>query len=140
MSSMILRVAARWLTPVMGLIGLYLLVRGHGAPGGGFIGASVLALAGVFRFYAFGSRFVGARGRLGAGSLMGLGLLLSVGVGAAGWLWGDRFFAPASFHVPVPLAGDLKLSSALLFEIGVFLTVVAIAGAVLQELGREEQP
>lgn len=138
MTSLILRVAARWLTPVMAGLGVYLLLRGHLGPGGGFIGASVVALAAVFRYYAYGTAFIDRMVRLGAGTLVGVGLLIAAGTGSAGWLWGDHFFEPATLHVGVPLVGEIGLSSELLFEVAVFLTVLGIAIAVLQELG--DQP
>lgn len=137
MTSVILRVAARWLTPVMAGLGVYLLLRGHGAPGGGFIGASVVGLAIVLRYYAYGPAFIERMIRLGAGTLMAVGLLLAVGTGLAGLAWGDHLFAPATAHLSLPVLGELSLSSALAFEVGVFLTVVSIAVAVLQELGDE---
>lgn len=137
MGSVIVRVAARWLTPVMVALAFYLLVRGHVAPGGGFIGAAVVGLAMVFRYYAYGSAFIDRMVQLGAGSLMGIGLLVALGTGAAGWVWGDRFLEPATWHLTVPAVGELALSSTLLFEVGVFVTVISIVVAVLQELGDE---
>ncbi len=137
MTSLILQVTARVLIPVMVGLGVYLLLRGHGAPGGGFIGASVVALGVVFSYYAYGLSPVQQVIKLSAASLGGIGLLIAVGTGAAGWLWGDHFFEAATLEFSLPLVGETVLSSGLLFEFGVFVIVVAIAVAVVQELGED---
>lgn len=137
MNSLILQIAARLLTPLMAVLGIYLLVRGHLAPGGGFVAAGVVGLAIVLRYYAYGPEFLERTVRLGAGSLLSIGLLTAIGTGAAGWFWGDHFFSPATLHVTLPLFGVVPLPSELLFEIGVFLTVLGLTVAVLQELGSE---
>ncbi|HEX2028412.1 MAG TPA: MnhB domain-containing protein [Nitriliruptorales bacterium] len=137
MTTIIMRIAAHLLTPVMVALSLYLLLRGHYAPGGGFSAALVTGLAIVFRTFALGPGSVERLLRTGAANLIGVGLLLAIGTGAAGWWWGDAFLEVGAWHLGVPAIGEVELSSALLFEVGVFLTVVAVVVAVLQELGRE---
>lgn len=137
MTTPILRVTARWLTPVIGVLSVYLVLRGEHAPGGGFIGAAVAGLAIVFRFFALGPEPARRILPLGTGGLVGTGLLLIIATGAGGWLWGDHFLEVGSLHLAVPAIGEIQLSTALLFEAGIFVAVVAIVAAVVEELGRE---
>lgn len=140
MTTIIVQAAARALTPFVVVLSLYLLVRGHTAPGGGFAAATVASLAVVLRAYAFGRESAARLVRLGAGDLIGVGMLLALGTGTAGWLWGDAFLAAASVTVRLPLVGEVVLSTTLLFEAGVYLAVLAVVVAVVEELGRGEEP
>ena len=54
MSTLIVRTAARILLPLLLLYGLFLLLRGHNAPGGGFAGGLVVAAAYSLSAFAFG--------------------------------------------------------------------------------------
>lgn len=135
MSTPIMRVAARAVTPLAVALSIYLLVRGHVSPGGGFPAAVVLGLAVTFRYWALGPESVDRLMRLGAGNLIGLGLLLMLASGALGWVWGDHFLETAELDLHVPLVGATKLSSALVFELGVAALVVAVVVAVVDELG-----
>lgn len=134
MTSVLMRLAARSITPVAVVLGVYLLVRGHSSPGGGFVAAIVVGLVVVLRHWALGPGGIERLLRLGVGHLIGLGLLLMLVTGALGWLWGDGFLATASVHLDPPVVGSFHLSTALLFETGIALTVVAIVVAVVREL------
>lgn len=137
MTTLIVRASARLLTPIMLVISAYLLVRGHTAPGGGFVAAAVTGLAIVYRWFAFGPASADRLMRLGAGNLIAIGLLLSLITGLGGFVWGHSFLEAAVVRRQLPVLGKLELSSTLLFEVGVFLVVVAVAIAVVQELGGE---
>lgn len=140
MTSLLLRAAARVVSPVAVLLALYLLLRGHVSPGGGFVAAVVVGLAVLLRHWALGPASVARLMRLGAGNLVGVGLLIMLATGTAGWWWGEHFLAAATAHVSVPVVGDVALPSTLLFEVGVMLAVLAIVVAIVRELGREDPP
>jgi multicomponent Na+:H+ antiporter subunit A len=118
---------------------LYLLFAGHNAPGGGFSGGLVAAVALVLGYVAGGAARV--RGFLGAEpeKLLGAGLLTAVAVGALGGLWGSAFLESALVEATLPLLGSVKASTALLFDIGVYLVVVGLTGAALTSLGAEAE-
>lgn len=138
MSTLLIRLAANVVSPIGITFGVYLLVRGHHSPGGGFVAALVLGLVVVLRQWAFGPEAIRGLLRLGVGSLIGWGLVLMLGTGAAGWWWGDHFLATHTWHPRVPVVGEVVVSSSLLFETGVAMTVVAVVVAVIAEL-REGQ-
>lgn len=139
MTSVLMRLAARVVTPVAVGLGIYLLVRGHRSPGGGFVAAIVVGLVVVLRHWAFGPESIERLLRLGVGNLIGLGLLLMLGTAALGWLWGDGFLATASVRWDVAGFRPVHVSTALLFETGIALTVVAIVVAVVRELRERDE-
>lgn len=137
MSSLITRLAATVITPTAALLAAYLLVRGHHAPGGGFIAGLVVGLAVVLRQFVLGPGSVARLVRLGVNRLIGAGLVLMLGTSLGGLVWGDQVLETAALHASPPLLGELVLSSTLLFEVGIALTVVALVVAVVDELGGE---
>ncbi len=128
----------RLLLPLAGLVSVYFLLRGHHAPGGGFVGGLIMATAVIAQYMVGGTIWVESRLRVHPLSWIGLGLLAAAaaGIERAG---GCRFrSSPRSpMHVHLPVLGDIHLSSVLLFDLGVYLLVV---GATLLMLGRARSP
>lgn len=124
-----LELAAGLLFRTILLLSLYLLVAGHGSTGGGFAGGLVAGIAFVLRYVAGGPRELRAAGA-GAdpGILLGAGLLLTLGTGSAAWLFGEPFASSAVVHLTVPVYDEVKLTSSLLLDVGIYLLVL---GAVL---------
>lgn len=117
---------------------VFLLFSGHNAPGGGFIAGLVAGIALVLRFIAGGREAVETALRLPPVGLLGTGLAISLVTGLAGWLWGDAFLESAKLDVDVPVLGVVKATSALPFDIGVYIVVLGVATAMLSALGRDE--
>ena len=112
------------LFPVIGAAAVFLLLRGHDLPGGGFVAGVTMAVAFILQYMARGTVWVEARLRVLPVRWMGIGLLLAVSVGAAAWL-SDRPFLSSYFsYVDIPLIGAVPLASALPFDLGVFALVV----------------
>jgi multicomponent K+:H+ antiporter subunit A len=112
------------LFPVLGVVAVFLLLRGHDLPGGGFVAGVTMAVAFIVQYMARGTMWVEARLRVLPLRWMGAGLLLALGTGAAAWLF-DRPFLSSSFaYLDVPVIGRVPLASALLFDLGVFASVV----------------
>lgn len=117
---------------------VFLLFSGHNAPGGGFIAGLVAGIALVLRFIAGGRDAVQDALRLPPRALLGGGLAIALLTGLAGWLWGDAFLESAKLEVELPVLGVVKATSALPFDIGVFVVVLGVASAMLSALGRED--
>jgi multicomponent K+:H+ antiporter subunit A len=112
------------LFPVIGAVAVFLLLRGHDLPGGGFVAGVTMAVAFILQYIARGTVWVESRLRVLPVRWMGIGLLLAVSVGAAAWL-SDRPFLSSDFsYVDIPLIGAVPLASALPFDLGVFVLVV----------------
>lgn len=114
---------------------LFLLFTGHNAPGGGFVGGLVAGIALVLRFVALGKEGIEEVLPGSPETVMGLGLALSVITGVGGFLWGDSFLSSAKVDLHLPLLEDVHATSALPFDIGVFLVVVGVTAALVLTLG-----
>ncbi|MEM7423159.1 MAG: putative monovalent cation/H+ antiporter subunit A [Pseudomonadota bacterium] len=128
-NSMILQAGTRILFSLILLFSLYMLLRGHNEPGGGFIGGLIAAIG--FALYSVSHGTEVARRALRIDprviAMVGLGLALLAGLIAAAF--GDPLFTGQWWHVAAE--GDDKgvpLSTVLLFDVGVYLVVV---GSVL---------
>lgn len=137
MSSLIVRATARGLTPVMIGLSLWLLLRGHNAPGGGFIAALVAGAAVVLQYLANGVEGVRRFLPVAATTLLGGGLLLATGFGLAGLLLGAEFLAGAPLAVTIPALGEVKVAASLIFDVGVYLVVLAVVVAIVRYLGEQ---
>ena len=139
MNTLITRVAARVVTPLAVVMATWLFLRGHVAIGGGFSAAVAIGLAAVFRRMTTGAPTLRRLVERGVTPLVGLGIVLMVAYGFAGLLWGAGFLHAATWHVPLPVVGELPLPSTLLFELAIGVAVMAVVVAVAQELGEEER-
>jgi multicomponent K+:H+ antiporter subunit A len=133
---LLLAVAARLLLPLAAAVSLYLFLRGHNLPGGGFIAGLVLALAMILQYVAFGSRWVEARLSLDGHRWLAAGLLLAGLTGIGSWAFGHPFLTSSFLHPVLPLIGELPIASAMFFDAGVYLTVVGGTLLMLAMLGR----
>lgn len=119
------------------LFSVFLLFAGHNAPGGGFVGGLVAAAALVLRYVAGGVAEVDRVVPVGELTLLGTGLLIAAIAGASGWFVADAFLGSAKLEVGVPLLGTLKATTALPFDVGVYLVVVGLGLGLLRSLGAE---
>jgi multicomponent K+:H+ antiporter subunit A len=130
-------VLARLLLPIAGLVSLYFLLRGHHAPGGGFVAGLVMATAVIVQYIVGGTIWVESRLTVHPLSLIGVGLLAAAVAGIGAW-WGSLAFLTArSVTIPVPLIGDIHLSSTLLFDLGVYLVVIGATLLMLVALAHQ---
>ncbi|ENX10688.1 monovalent cation/H+ antiporter subunit A [Acinetobacter variabilis] len=138
-SPLMLRITASWILPVALVVSLYIFMRGHNLPGGGFIAGLVTSLALIIQYVAIGQdhaeKMLGAKsGRLYE-IWIGVGLTIAGLTGIAAWFWSRPFLTSAHIHVHPPLLGDMHLASAALFDVGVYVTVVGATMLMISVLG-----
>jgi multicomponent K+:H+ antiporter subunit A len=114
---------------------VFILLRGHNQPGGGFIAGLVLAVALSLQAMAQGLDSL-APLRPALHPLLSGGLAVAAATGAAAFVFAHPFLTSASGHPVLPLVGAVPLASALLFDLGVWLVVGAAMLLVLTGLGR----
>lgn len=136
-SSTILKLGTRHLVPVLLILSLIVLYRGHNLPGGGFIGG--LLGASALMLYALAHGWEALEKRFGVDPL----LLIAVGLGVAflsglpGLLGGEAFMA--GIWLPaweLPVLGKVKLGTPFVFDVGVYLTVMGFATLCAESLGK----
>jgi multicomponent K+:H+ antiporter subunit A len=128
---------ARLLLPMAGLVSIYFLLRGHNAPGGGFVGGLVMATAVIVQYMVSGTIWVEARLRIHPQLWIALGLLAAGGAGVAAWLASRSFLSALSLDLHLPLLGAIHLSSVLLFDLGVYMLVVGATMLMLIALAHQ---
>ncbi len=135
--SMILETSVHALFHTALLFSVFLLFAGHNAPGGGFVGGLVAGAAFVLRYVVGGAEEVADAAPVSGSVLMGIGLTVAVATGAAAWLGDGEFLSSGKLEVDVPLLAVVKATSALAFDIGVYLVVVGLVVSLLTTLGAE---
>lgn len=130
-------VIMKWLFPVIIVLAIYLFLRGHDLPGGGFAGGITLATAFILQYLASGTIWVEDRLRILPVNWIGLSLLLAAITGMASWLFGYPFLTSYSQYVDIPLIGSVPGATALFFDLGVFGLVVGATVLMLIALAHQ---
>lgn len=138
-SPLMLRITASWILPIALVASLFIFLRGHNLPGGGFIAGLITAMALIIQYIALGQdkaeRLIKAKsGRLYE-IWIGSGLTIAGLTGVAAWFWSRPFLTSGHTHVHPPLLGDMHLASAAVFDLGVYLTVVGATMLMISVLG-----
>ena len=133
--SMVLEATTRLIFPTMVVLSIYFFFAGHNAPGGGFAGGLTMGLALVLRYLAGGRYELGEALPIEPGKFLGTGLLISAGTAATSMLLGAPALSSAVLKVTLPLLGDIKIVTALFFDLGIYLIVVGLVLDILRSLG-----
>ncbi|TSE34497.1 monovalent cation/H+ antiporter subunit A [Tepidimonas charontis] len=140
---LLLRVAANIVLPAALVVSVYIFMRGHNMPGGGFIAGLITAVALVLQTMALGlsqsESLLRSRGGARYVRWIGSGLAIAGLTGAGAFVLGRPFLTSAHGHPHVPLLGELPLASAALFDLGVYATVVGATLLTLAVLGQASQ-
>ncbi|TVP57122.1 MAG: monovalent cation/H+ antiporter subunit A [Halomonadaceae bacterium] len=131
----ILRMIARPVLPVALMVAGYIFLRGHNLPGGGFIAGLVASVALSLQYMAGGLVWAHQRMLTAFRPLIGAGLLLALATGLGSLAFGAPFLSSWFNHYHLPLLGEVELATALLFDLGVFMTVVGATLLILANLG-----
>jgi multicomponent Na+:H+ antiporter subunit B len=133
-TSLILATATRFLFPLLLMFSVFLLLRGHDLPGGGFIGGLIAASAFALWWIAFD--LAAARRMLAVDpmKLIGAGLLLALASGWIGLLAGRPFLTGVWNKMDIPGGGTLPLGTPVLFDLGVYLVVLGVLTLIITTL------
>lgn len=129
MKTLILKTAANYLLPLLLLFAVFILLRGHYQPGGGFLGGLVASIAFVLHAFANGSQETLKLLRIHPGVLVPIGLLVSIISGLLPLLAGNPFMEALWIDYLIPVLG--MIGTALFFDIGVFLVVIGVTLTIL---------
>lgn len=129
MTSLILATATRLVFPLMLTFSIFLLLRGHNEPGGGFVGGLVAAAS--FALYAFATDVQRAREalRIDTIRLIGMGLAVAVGSGILALIVGRPFLTAIWTDIEIPVIG--VINTVLAFDLGVYLVVVGVTLTII---------
>lgn len=133
---LILATITRPLLPLALLVSVFIFLRGHNLPGGGFIAGLITSVALIIQYLASGIAWTQARMRLDYHPVIAFGLLAALLTGL-GSLFLDHPFLTSTFgHFHWPVVGEFELASAMAFDLGVYLAVVGSVLLALVKLGQ----
>ena len=133
---LMLVVATRMVLPVAIMVGVYIFLRGHNEPGGGFIAGLVVAIALVMQYMASGFAGTEARQRVDYHALIAAGVLIAGAAGVGAWFTGTAFLTSDFGYVTLPPLAPFELATAMIFDAGVFLTVLGAVMLALASISR----
>ncbi|MBC7133587.1 MAG: monovalent cation/H+ antiporter subunit A [Roseovarius sp.] len=127
-------VATRVMMPIALMVGVYIFLRGHNEPGGGFIAGLVVAIAFLMQYMASGYAWAEARQRVTYHATIGVGVLVATVTGVGAWLAGRPFLTSDFGYLHFPPIEEFEWATAIAFDVGVFLTVLGAVMLALQSL------
>lgn len=133
---LMLAVISQSLLPLALLVSAYIFLRGHNMPGGGFIAGLITAVAIVQQYVAHGVDWIKDRLKLDYQILIGSGISIAALTGLGSWLFERPFLTSWFDYFYLPLIGKFELASAMLFDLGVYLTVIGATMLILANLGK----
>ena len=131
----IMAALTRLLLPLALLVSVFIFLRGHNLPGGGFIAGLITAVALIMQYLANGVDWTHARMTSNLHPVIGAGLAIGLATGLVSLLLGYPFLTSTFTHVHWPIVGDFELASAIAFDLGVYLVVVGATLLILVHLG-----
>jgi multicomponent K+:H+ antiporter subunit A len=141
LNSVMLSVAARILLPFALLVSVYIFLRGHNLPGGGFIAGLITSVALVMQYMAGGLLATSKTLRIEFPKVIGSGVLIAGLTGLGSFIFGSAFLTSTFGHPVLPVIGEVPLASAAAFDLGVFLTVVGSTLLTISALsGASQRP
>jgi multicomponent Na+:H+ antiporter subunit A len=133
-------VAVRLVFPAVMVGSVYLLFAGHNQPGGGFVGGIVAGAAVALRYVAGGIDDVRSLSRAHPWTVLGAGLLVSAAIALVPVVAGGAPLATGEVDLDLPVLGHVALTSALVFDIGVYLVVLGLVLMVFESFGDDPAP
>lgn len=132
----IMQTLTRLLFPLMLLVAVFVFLRGHNLPGGGFIAGLIAAVALISQYLANGIDWTNARLKVDMHIVIAFGLTAAVITGLVAMLLSYPFLTSAFTYLKWPVVGKFEVASAMAFDLGVFLVVVGATVLILVELGK----
>ena len=134
---MVPAVRVRLLLPFTALLAFHLFLRGHNLPGGGFVAGLVFSLGLVLQYIVSGTTWVEAHWAVVPRLWIANGMLLALATGLGALALGYPFLTSHMAHLTLPLVGDIHISSAMFFDLGVFALVVGSTLLILTAIAHQ---
>jgi len=139
MNSVILQLASKYIRWILIIFSVIVLVRGHNAPGGGFIGGLLAGLSLAYKGFAYTPDLLKREMKVKPEGFMALGLALVFLSIWPGLFFKTTLMEGVWFTIPLPFSEGLKLGTPFLFDIGVYFTVIGVSILFLFSLSNEKK-
>src|SRR5690625_1049654 len=137
-NNLILRSTASLITFILLGFAVYLLLAGHNSPGGGFVGGLMTSAAILLMFIAYGEKAVKKIIPVDFIYFIPIGLLIATLTGLGAFLFNMPFLTQTFGVFHVPLIGEIELATAMLFDLGVFFTVIGTTMTIILTIARDQ--
>jgi multicomponent K+:H+ antiporter subunit A len=114
---------------------MYIFLRGHNAPGGGFIAGLITTAVLILQYISSGIVWTRPRFHFPNHVIMAWGLILALVTGVGSWVFNHPFLTSTFTYIKLPLMEKFEIASAMAFDLGVYLTVMGSVMLVLVKLG-----
>jgi multicomponent K+:H+ antiporter subunit A len=133
---MLLATISQALLPLAIMVSVYIFLRGHNLPGGGFIAGLVTSIAFILQYMAHGSDWIYQRLDINYRKIIASGIAIAFLTGVGSWLFERPFLTSWFAYFDIPGIGKIELASAMAFDLGVYITVVGATLMILASLGK----
>ncbi len=133
---LMLSIISQSLLPLALLVSAYIFLRGHNMPGGGFIAGLITSVAIIQQYVAHGVEWIKTRVKLDYQIMIGSGISIATLSGLGSWAFGHTFLSSWFDYFYLPFIGKFELASAMVFDLGVYLTVIGATMLILANLGQ----
>ncbi|WP_281269092.1 Na(+)/H(+) antiporter subunit B [Bacillus taeanensis] len=137
-NDLILKTTTTMIVFVILAFSVYLFLAGHNAPGGGFIGGLMTSAALLLLYVSYGFKTMKRIIKVNFRMFIGFGLLIAVLTGIGSFFFNVPFLSHtfAHFH-HVPVIGEIELATAMLFDLGVYLTVIGVTMTIILTIAED---
>jgi multicomponent Na+:H+ antiporter subunit B len=140
LDSFIFRPVVQFAFFIINVFAIYLLLRGHNLPGGGFIGGLVTGISLVLLSLALGQEEINRIIRVDPVGIAAAGLFIATATGLIAMVGGGPYLEQYNIYLRhLPLVGDVPMGTPLLFDLGVYLVVVGITAKIIFVLAKSTQ-
>lgn len=136
-NNLILRTTTSLIAFILLGFAVYLLLAGHNLPGGGFVGGLMTSAAVILMYMSYGIETVEKVLPINFRTLIPIGLLIAVLTGVGSFLFDAPFLTQTFGHFNFPIFGDIELATAMLFDIGVYLTVLGVTITIIMTIATD---
>lgn len=136
-NNLLLQSVTRVVTFLIFAFSIYLFFAGHNNPGGGFIGGLMSAAALLLLYLAFDIQSIKKVLAFNYVNIIAVGLIISLATGMVSMFLGSPFLNQYDQYVSLPLFGEIHLTTAVPFDLGIYLVVVAIALVIILAIGED---
>ncbi|MGI0154105.1 monovalent cation/H+ antiporter subunit A [Pseudidiomarina sp. WS423] len=133
---LLVQTVAQALLPLALMVSAYIFLRGHNLPGGGFIAGLITSAAMILQYMANGVDWVKHRFDYNYQTLASVGVMIALFTGIGSWFFGANFLTSWFTYLDWPVVGKFEIATAILFDLGVYLTVIGATLMILANFGQ----
>ncbi|CAG9620982.1 Na(+)/H(+) antiporter subunit B [Sutcliffiella rhizosphaerae] len=137
-NDVLLQTKTRVVVFIILIFSVYLFLAGHNSPGGGFIGGLMTASALILMYLVFDVKSIRKMVSINFEAFIGIGLIITIVTGLIGVLNGEAYLTQYFDYFQLPILGKTELSTAVLFDLGIYFVVVSIALTIILVIAEDD--